>query len=158
VLFVVKFFVSFEVNTAMDKIKSALWITGALMVALLAGYLYGWWGSSTFEQQRDRAMLRLHLSQATALVLDARVNVYTTNFGSASQQLERAKHYLAAARPLLQRHSSRDQVPNLDEATKAIDQAQALTRKFNQDANSQSEQAVDLLRKVYQATPSPGGS
>lgn len=142
----------------MDKIKRALWISGALIVALLAGYLYGWWDSSTFAQQRDRAMLRLHLSQATALVLDARVNVYTTNFGNASQQLERAKRYLAGARPLLQRQGSRDQIPNLDQAVKLIEQAQALTRKFNQDANSQAEQAVELLRKVYQATPSPQGS
>ncbi|MGH9162846.1 MAG: hypothetical protein ACRD2X_23020 [Vicinamibacteraceae bacterium] len=142
----------------MNKVKWALWITGALLVALLAGYLYGWWGSSTFEQQRDRALLRLHLSQATALVLDARVNVYTTNFGNASRQLEQAKRYLANARPLLQRHASRDQVPNLEQAVKLIEQAQALTQKFDQAANGQAERAVELLRKVYGATPSPEGS
>ncbi|MPZ18683.1 MAG: hypothetical protein GEV06_12325 [Luteitalea sp.] len=142
----------------MAKLKWALWITGGLVLALLAGYLYGWWGASTFEQQRDRALLRLHLSQATALVLDARVSVYTKNFGDASQQLDQAKHYIAGARPLLQRRGSRDQIPNLDQAAKLIEQAQALTREFNQDANSQAEQAVERLRKVYQATPSPEGA
>ncbi|MPY87639.1 MAG: hypothetical protein GEU99_06940 [Luteitalea sp.] len=139
----------------MDKLKLALWGTGALVVAILTGYLYGWWGASGFAEQRDHAMLRLQLSQATAFVLDARVNIYTTNFGNASKQLEQAKRYVAAVRPLLQSRGPRDQVKELDAAATAIDEAQALTRKFSQDANGRAEDAVELIRAVYWATPSP---
>jgi hypothetical protein len=83
---------------------------------------------------------------------DARVDVYTANFGNASRNLEHAKAPLQAARITLQSSGPDGAVAKIDEAILRATEAQQLASKFNQDANGRAGQASQLIDEVLQAT------
>ena len=71
--------------------KLALGIVGGLLVALLAGWIWGRSGQSDTAHALQTAELRSDLLGARAAVLDARVAIYSVNFGEASAHLENAR-------------------------------------------------------------------
>ncbi len=142
--------------------RGRLWsyFAGTAAVAALIGFLFGWYQAYPAQHSRDRAMLRLRLSEARSRTLDARVALARSNYGDATRHLSEAVRLLDAFRT-----SDQGLLP-ADESSK-VDQAAALLREADAAVPSapaagtaseiagRTERASHLLGEVYRATPEP---
>ena len=135
----------------MTKAKLVLGVTAALVVALLAGWLWGAWGRSDFARALQTSELRSDLLGARAAVVDARVAIYSVNFGEASRHLEDARGLLGRAEERLKRVGRDDLVKQVQTAQTTIDDAQRMAGKLDQNANSRAGEAAKLLADVLDA-------
>jgi len=135
----------------MTKAKLVLGVTAALVVALLAGWLWGAWGRSDLARALQTAELRSDLLGARAAVVDARVAIYSVNFGEASRHLEDARGLLGRAEERLKRVGRDDLVKQVQTAQTTIDDAQRMAGKLDQNANSRAGEAAKLLADVLDA-------
>jgi len=77
--------------------KLVLGIAVALAVALFAGWIWGRSGRADMARALQISELRGELLGARAAALDARVAIYSVNFGEASKHLEGARGMLRRA-------------------------------------------------------------
>jgi len=82
--------------------------------------------------------LRGELLGARAAVLDARVAIYSVNFGEASRHLEDARGLLRRADERLKSLGRDDEVRQVQMALASIDDAQRMAGKLDQSANSRA--------------------
>jgi hypothetical protein len=96
--------------------------------------------------------LRTDLLAARAAVLDARVAIYSVNFGEASAHLENARGLLRRADERLKNLGRLDDAAHVATAVGAIDDAQRMAGKLDQAANTRAGDAAkaiaDLLSSV----------
>ena len=118
------------------------------MVALLAGWIWGALGRSDVAAALQTAELRGELLGARAAVLDARVAIYSVNFGEASAHLENARGLLGRANDRLKGLGRDDEVTQVQTALASIDDAQRLAGKLDQSANARAGEAAKLLAGV----------
>jgi hypothetical protein len=135
----------------MTKAKLVLGIAVGLVAALLAGWIWGASGRSDVSGALQTAELRGELLGARAAVLDARVAIYSVNFGEASQHLEGARGLLGRANERLKRLGRDDEVKQLEAALAHIDEAQRMAGKLDQGANSRAGEAAKILSEVLNA-------
>jgi hypothetical protein len=135
--------------------KLALGIVGGLLVALLAGWIWGRSGQSDTAHALQTAELRSDLLGARAAVLDARVAIYSVNFGEASAHLENARDLLHRADERLKSLGRSDEVKHVATALAGIDDAQRLAGKLDQNANSRAGEAARILSNVLDAVAKP---
>ena len=140
-----------DAGSMMTKAKLVLGITVGLVVALLAGWLWGAWGRSALAGALQTSELRGELIGARAAALDARVAIYSVNFGEASRHLEDARGLLGRADERLKRLGRDDLVKQVQTAQTAIDDAQRMAGKLDQNANSRAGEAAKLLADVLDA-------
>jgi hypothetical protein len=126
-------------------------MVGGLLVAVLAGWIWGRSGQSDTVHTLQTAELRGDLLGARAAVLDARVAIYSVNFGEASGHLENARDLLHRADARLKRLGRIDEVKHVATAQAGIDDAQRLTGKLDQNANSRAGEAARMLANVLDA-------
>lgn len=131
--------------------KLVLGIAVGLMVALLAGWIWGRSGQSDMAPALQTAELRGELLGARAAVLDARVAIYSVNFGDASRHLEDAKGLLGRAEERLKGLGRDDAVTQVQTALATIDDAQRMAGKLDQSANSRAGEAARMLAEVLSA-------
>ena len=136
----------------MTKMKIGLWISLAVVLAALAGWLYGWSGTASLRHEVATTGLRLLLAEARMKALDARVDIYTTNFGNASRNLEYVKAPLQQARERVSGERRPELVAKIDAALQQATEAQQLASKFSQDANGRAGEVSRLIDDVLQAT------
>jgi hypothetical protein len=130
--------------------KLILGIFVAVMVALLAGWAWGTWSHSGTAGALQAAELRGELLGARAAVLDARVAIYSVNFGEASAHLENARGLLRRADERLKVLGRADDAGQVAAALAAIDDAQRMAGKLDQNANSRAGDAAKVLADVLQ--------
>jgi len=135
--------------------RLVLYVAGVAALAALAGYIFGWYRAYPAEQQRDRAMVRLHLSEARARALAASVAVYRTNWGDAGAHLQEGVRVLDEFKAGEQRWLSSAHSQKVDEASELMRTARELTVQASPDANGRAERAAALLSEVYRETPAP---
>jgi hypothetical protein len=131
--------------------KLVLGIIGGLLVALFAGWVWGRSGQSDTAHALRTAELRGELLGARAAVLDARVAIYSVNFGEASGHLENARDLLHRADERLKSLGWSDEVKHVATALAGIDDAQRLAGKLDQNANSRAGEAARILSNVLDA-------
>jgi hypothetical protein len=138
-------------NTA----KTGLIVIAVVLVALLAGFLWGASGKSTLDRALQRSELRNELLEARGAALAARVDVYNTNFGEASRHLEDARGVSGRAIQRLQSLGRDDDVKPLQSALGAIEDAQRLAGKLDLAANARAGEAVKAIDAVLESTAKP---
>jgi hypothetical protein len=131
--------------------KLILGVAGGLLVALLAGWIWGRSGQSDMARALQTSELRGELLGARAAVLDARVAVYSVNFGEASRHLEDARGLLGRAEERIKRLGRDDQLKQVQTAQATIDDAQRMAGKLDQNANSRAGEAAKTLADVLDA-------
>ncbi len=131
--------------------KLFLGIAVALVVALGAGWAWGTWSHSDTAAALQKAELRSELLGARAAVLDARVAIYSVNFGEASAHLENARGLLRRADERLAGLGRVDEAVQVTAALAAIDDAQRMAGKLDQDANSRAGDAAKVLADLLSA-------
>lgn len=128
--------------------KLILGIGVALLVALGVGWAWGGWGRSDINRALRVAELRGDLLEGRAAVLDARLDIYSVNFGEASRHLEAARSALRAADARLKDLSRQEDAKRLELALTRIDEAQRMAGKLNQDANALAADAAKTINDV----------
>ena len=131
--------------------KLILGVAVGLLVALLAGWIWGAWGRSDLAGALQSSELRAELLGARAAVLDARVAIYSVNFGEASRHLEDARGLLNRADERLKRLGRNDPAGPVQAAQASIDDAQRMAGKLDQSANSRAGEAAKLIADVLVA-------
>ena len=118
--------------------KSLLGAFGALLLAVLAGWLWGASGHADLERALRASELRHDLREAHASLLGARVELDERNFSSASRHLDNARSLLRRAEERGQRLGWRDEVTrlNLERFEADIDKAQRLLGQLDPGAAS----------------------
>ena len=138
-------------NTA----KTGLIVIAVVLVALLAGFLWGTSGKSTLNRALERSELRNELLDAHAATLASRVDVYNTNFGEASRHLEDARGAAARAVQRLEALGRSDEVKQVQSALSSIEEAQRLASKLDLAANTRAGEAARTFEAVLQSTGKP---
>ena len=133
------------------RIKLILGIFAAVMVALVAGWAWGTWSHSGTAAALQTAELRGELLGARAATLDARVAIYSVNFGEASAHLENARGLLRRADERLKALGRAGDAAQVATALAAIDDAQRMAGKLDQNANTRAGDAAKVLADVIQA-------
>jgi hypothetical protein len=133
--------------------KLILGVGVALLVALGAGWAWGASGRSDLDRALQIAELRDHLHEGRAAVLEARLDIYSINFGEASRQFEAARSALRAAQVQLDVLGRREDAERLEMALTRIDEAQRLAGQLSQDANSVAADAAKVIGDVLGGAP-----
>ena len=131
--------------------KLILGITAGLAVALLAGWIWGRSDRSDMGRTLETSELRGELLGARAAALDARVAIYSVNFGDASRHLEDARGLLGRADARLKSLGRDEEVRQVQTALTSIDDAQRMTGKLDQNANSRAGDAAKMVADVLDA-------
>jgi hypothetical protein len=131
--------------------KLTLGVAAALIVGLIAGWMWGTWSHSGTASALQAAELRGELLGARAAVLDARVAIYSVNFGEASGHLENARGLLRRAHERLKLRGRADDVVHAETALAAIDDAQRMAGKLDQSANTRAGDAARVLADMLAA-------
>jgi hypothetical protein len=131
--------------------KLVFGIAAGLAVALLAGWIWGRSGRSDLAGALQTSELRGELLGGRAAVLDARVAIYSVNFGEASRHLEDARGLLGRAAERLKRLGRDDELKQVQTALTSIDDAQRMAGKLDQGANSRAGDAAKMLADVLDA-------
>lgn len=132
------------------------WVVGiaaAVVFAFLCGWIAGRWDRSTVANARQAAEVRAEILGARAALLDARVAIYSVNFGEATRHLEGARGLLGRAEQRLDRLGRDADVGHVREALATIDDAQRLAGKLDQGANARAGDAARTLADVLEAEP-----
>ena len=135
----------------MTKTKLVLGIVVGLLVALAAGWIWGASGRSEMARALQTSELRGELLGARAAVLDARLAIYSVNFGEASRHLEDARGLLGRADERLKSLGRNDAVRQVQTALASIDDAQRMAGKLDQDANSRAGEAAKVVADLLDA-------
>jgi hypothetical protein len=132
--------------------KLILGIGLALLVALGVGWAWGAYGRSEITDALRIAELREGLLAGRAAVLDARLDIYSVNFGEASRHLEAARSALRAADARLTGLGRQEDAKHLAIALTRIDEAQRMAGQLNQDANALAADAAKAIDDVLGIT------
>ncbi len=124
----------------------------ALVVALGAGWVWGASGRPDLNRGLQIAELRDGLLVGRAAVLDARLDIYSVNFGEASRHLEAARSALRAAVARLNGLGRQADTKPLELALAKIDEAQRMAGQLNQDANALAADASKAINDVLDTT------
>ena len=138
-------------NTA----RTGLTVIAVVLVALLAGFLWGASGKSTLDRALQRSELRNELLDARAAALAARIDVYNTNFGEASRHLEDARSVAGRAAQRLDALGRDDDLKRLESALASIEEAQRLAAKLDLAANARAGDASKAIDAVLESTGRP---
>jgi Tfp pilus assembly protein PilX len=135
--------------------KLILGIGVALLVALGVGWAWGASGRRDINHALGMAELRDGLLEGRAAVLDARLDIYSVNFGEASRHLEAARSALRAADAQLNGLGRQEDAKQLEIALTRIDEAQRMAGQLNQDANALAADAAKTITDVLRSTAKP---
>jgi hypothetical protein len=100
------------------------------------------------EQSEARAWSVCRTVEAPSSVLDARLELYSVNFGDASRHLEDARAQLRRAEEQLKSLGRQDDVARLEPALTRIDEAQRLAGQLDQSANARAAEAAKIIDDV----------
>ena len=131
--------------------KLVLGISGGLLVALFAGWLWGAAGGRDAARALETTELRCELLGARAAILDARVAIYSINFGQASGHLGNAHSLLRRAEQRFKTLARDRELKQVQEALATIEDAQRMAGKLDQGANSRAGDAARMLADLLDA-------
>lgn len=146
----------------MTKGRLASWFLGTAVVAALIGFLFGWYRAFPAEHARERAMVRLRISEARSRALDARVSLTQANYGDARTHLAESVRLLEAFKSANGNDLPTSEIAKVDQALQALREAATETpagpvtdAAAVAPSSDKAAQAVNLLGEVYRATPEP---
>lgn len=118
----------------------------AAIVFVGLGYAWGASGRRAAQALLDDTREALDAAAARGHVLEARVSLYNMNFGDASRQLEEAKVPLRRLRQSYVDEGRDSAVRGVSAALERVDDAQRLSGKLDQSANSKAGEALEAIR------------
>ena len=150
----------------MTRGRLAAYFAGTAVIAALFGFIFGYYQAYPAEHAKNRAMLRLRLSEARARTLDAQVALVRANYGDAKNHLAEAVRLLDAFKKTDQSNLPPTESEKVDTALQGLrDAVMAVPGTQTpadgagtvapDQASTSAQQAANLLGEVYRATPEP---
>jgi hypothetical protein len=127
----------------------------AVLIALLAGFLWGSSGKSTITRALEQSALRSEVLESRSAVLAARIDIYNTNFGEARRHLEEGRAAATRAAQRLQQLNRDEDATRLQSALGPIDEAQRLASKLDLGANARAAEAAQTLDAMLEIVGRP---
>jgi hypothetical protein len=134
------------VNVRLLKIIGAVGL--GFVLALAAGWVWGASGRRDVQSRLDAIELRFQVSDARGRLLAARVDLYSLNFGAATQNLEAAKIPLEAVMHRYEREGERARVTDAQQALAAVEKARRLAAQLDQSAQRAAADALTALERA----------
>lgn len=123
--------------------------TGIALVVALAliggGWLWGASGRSEAEQAQRAAELRADFAESRALLLEARVELFTVNFGTAGRALDEARARVTALQTRLREAGQAERAGRLEIVLAHVGDAGRLTLALDARAQNAAEGALGAL-------------
>ncbi len=123
--------------------------TGIALIVALAmvggGWLWGASGRSEAEQAQRAAELRAGFAESRALLLEARVHLFTVNFGSAGRALDEARARSTALQTRLREAGQTERAGQLEIVLAHIGDAGRLALALDARAQNAAEGALNAL-------------
>ena len=146
--------------------RARLWgyFFGTAVVAALIGFLFGWYQAYPAQHSRDRALLRLRLSEARGRTQEGRIALLRSNYGTAREHLTEAVRLLDTFKASDQRQLPDTESAKVDQAQQLLKDALSLAANAPpaaasgpppQQAEAKALTAANLLGEVYRVTPEP---
>lgn len=137
----------------MSNLKIVLYALIAVLVALLAGFLWGRAGRGAVQERLNGTELRLELSDARSQLLAARIDVFEVNFGRAAQHLQAAKSALQDAEKRLTAVDRSEEASRVKDLGSRVAKAQEQVGRLDQSANTSIATALGLLEQLTGSLP-----
>ena len=130
--------------------RSRIALIAIVVVAgfFLGGILLGRAGRGTLQQAHTQAELALDLERARVSILHGRLELFGSNFGSASQQFDRARGPLQSAHARLNAADRAADAGRVQAALTAITEAQQLALALNREADAKATEALSGLDAI----------
>src|SRR5262245_10177397 len=103
----------------------------ALVIASVSGWFAGASGRAEIELQQRRSDMRAEFAEARALVFDARVNLYQTNFGNAIERFQNARKVIGHLQTQLRESGLVEQAGRLEIAQAHLNDAEHASALFD---------------------------
>lgn len=126
-------------------------ITIVALAAVLGAWLWGASGRWTAERALQAVELRQTLVEGRSNVLEARLDVYSVNFGEASRHLESARAFLRRANDQLTGLGRASDATEVQSALVGIDVAQRMAGNLDQNANTRAAEVAKIVADVIAA-------
>ena len=133
-------------NVRLLKIIGAVAL--GFVLALAAGWVWGASGRLELQSRLNDADLRVQISDARGRLLAARVDLYSLNFGAATQNLEAAKIPLEAVIHRYERDGETARVAEAQGALRAVEDARRLAAQLDQSAQGAAAGALAALERA----------
>ena len=127
-------------------------ITVLAIIVVLGAWFWGANGRWTAERALQRAELRQNLMEGRSNVLEARLDVYSVNFGEASRHLENARALLGRASDQLTHLDRASDATAVQAALAGIDDAQRMAGNLDQNANTRAADVAKIIAGVLEST------
>ena len=134
----------------MTRLKLALAVLVALVVALGIGYAWGASGKSALTGAVDDMKQQLDVAEARGHLLDARVSLYNVNFGDASRQFEEASAPLRRVQDRYQSEGKKAAAETIAAAIGRVAEGQRLAAKLDQTSNAKAAEALAAIKLAGQ--------
>ena len=134
----------------MTRLKLALGVLVALVVALGIGYAWGASGKRALTSALDDMKQQLDVAEARGHLLDARVSLYNVNFGDASRQFEEANAPLRRVQDRYQSEGKKAAAETIAAAIERVAEGQRLAAKLDQTSNAKAAEALAAIKLAGQ--------
>ena len=114
-------------------------------VTLGIGWVWGASGRAEVQQAQRAAELRADFAEARALLLETRVHLFTTNFGSAGRALDQARALMTDLQARLREAGQPERAGRLEIVLGHIGDAGRLTLALDASAQNAAEAALHAL-------------
>ena len=131
--------------------KTAGIVLLAAVVAVGIGWVWGASGRADVEQARRTAELRAGFAEARALLLEARVSLFTMNFGQAGRAFDQARNLVTSLQARLREAGQAERAGRLEIVLGHLGDAGRFTLALDARAQNAAEAALDALAAA--ATP-----
>ena len=132
-------------------LKIVGWVALGFILALAGGYVWGASGRLELQSRLHDSDLRVQVSDARARLLAARVDLYSLNFGAATQNLEAAKIPLQAVVKRYESDGDAARVTDGQQALAAAEKARRLAAQLDQSAQGATADALAALERATRA-------
>lgn len=128
------------------NLKTASYVALAIVVAGLSGWVWGASGASDRESARLAEARRADVSEVRALVFEARVSLYQSNFGAAGQKFEAARVIVERLQTQLRETAQAERAGRLEIVAAHLRDAQHLAASLDASAHAAAEEAIRALQ------------
>ncbi len=132
-------------------LKIVGWVALGFILALAGGYVWGASGRLELQSRLHDSDLRVQVSDARTRLLAARVDLYSLNFGAATQNLEAAKIPLQAVVKRYESDGDAARVTDGQQALAAAEKARRLAAQLDQSAQGATADALAALERATRA-------
>ena len=136
-------------NVRLLKIIGAVAL--GFVLALAAGWAWGASGRMELQSRLQDTDLRLQISDARARLLAARVDLYSLNFGAATENLEGAKVPIEAVIHRYERDGETARVTEAQGALAGVEEARRAAAKLDASAQTGAARALAALERATRA-------